>query len=105
MGDDSNWEALGYTLVSTIDTGLLQGNWGGAIEILGNSENYLGSTWEWVNNPGWDIVIGLPDEEEWGEEWVDEVEDEVADVEAEAAARKAALIAEARANYETWRAE
>ena len=97
MGDDSNWEALGYTLVSTIDTGLLQGNWGGAIEILGNSENYLGSTWEWVNGPGADIVIGLPDQEE----WIDEVED----IEAEAARRKAQLLAEARANYDTWRAE
>ena len=105
MGDDSNWEALGYTLVSTIDTGLLQGNWGGAIEILGNAENYLGSTWEAINNPGADIVIGLP-EDVWtyGEEEEDWI-DEVADVEAEAAARKAALIAEARANYETWRAE
>ena len=33
-------------MVSTLDTGVLQGNWSEAMTILGTSENYLGSTWE-----------------------------------------------------------
>lgn len=86
MADGSNWEALGHTLASTLDAGILQGDLNQAMMILGNDENYLGSTWQAVK-----------------EEEDAEIEVVIAPV-ISAEERAAELLEAARVQYDAWKA-
>ena len=72
------------------------GDWGGAIENLGYNEDYLGSSYEAINDLGANLIIGLPETML----WIDEL-----DYYADKAAAKAQNLANSREDYDAWRAE